>query len=199
MSQTRKRDPMAVSPPAQFKYAHLTRPDDKFGDPTYKVTATVQPDAAGYDAFLSALTQAQQQAEAAARAAGFQKMNPPPFSVGADGALTFEAKQLAEIRTGDKVIDKRPKITDQDGNEIDQATPVYAGSVGRVAMLLHPYQVAKGSGLTLRLYQVRVLELVTGSFDPFAEDSDAFGGTPPPPAGGPSASPADYGAAGPQF
>lgn len=93
------------------------------------------------------------------------------------GAVLFTFKQKAQITLKDKTVKNiKVDVVDAKNKPLPKDTPVYGGSIVRVAFEALPfYAPASGAGLTLRLNAVKVLTLVSsGSRDHGFDEEEGY-------------------------
>jgi len=159
---------IVYTPVVELGYCWLHKPDDKFGDPTYKAEFFLSPEQA--KKFAEML-------ENDPRAVlDKKKLKLKGNSV--DGKVKFRAKQAASISFKDKntgevqTSEMKPKILMlKDGETIDyEGGYPKAGSTGEFELEVVPYS-GFGGGLGLRLRGVRLHDVVEGA----SGESQAWG------------------------
>lgn len=170
-----------TTPKGVLSFPHLTKPDTKFkaeGEYHTKVRLTGADAAAmiaKVDGFheqaVAAIIEEKSAADPknAAKIAKTMKRADKPYKEELDGdgngtgAYLFTFKQKASIKLKDgTVIEKKVDLFDAGNKPFPANTPIYGGTVARVAYEALPFHTpAVGAGLTMRLNAVQVIELRT--------------------------------------
>lgn len=151
---------IVYTPVVELGYCWLFKPDDKFGDPSYKAEFFLTPEQAKKFADLL---------ENDPRATVDKKKLKLKGNA-VDGKIKFRAKQAATITFKDKATNEvqtvslKPKIlTIQDGATVDyEGGYPKAGSTGEFELEVVPY-TGFGGGLGLRLRGVRLATVIEGA------------------------------------
>ncbi len=182
-----KRKPV-TTPKGRAEYPRLDKPDTKFvTEGVYKIDLCIPAaDAAG---LKNNIDEVHAEAIALANAElkekgkkGPAKENGLPYEERADGTIVFKFKTNAsgkDPKTGE-TFEIRPALFDRAGTPLPAGTRVGGGSLCRVSFIPLPYVKPLGSGVTLRLSAVQVIEMQhhsapAASFGFSSEDEEAAG------------------------
>lgn len=167
-----------VSPKGIAIYPWLTKCDTKFNPlGEYKVSLSV--DAEEATLLMGKIDGVIEEAKKLIPEGKKQKEADAPYfmELNDDGAETgrvvFKFKMKAKIVTKDgRNIEMTPKLFDASGALLNDCPDVWGGSMIRVSADLIPFYVAAvGSGVSLRMKAVQVIELKTGG----GADASSFG------------------------
>jgi hypothetical protein len=162
---TKSKNPRFTSPAGIAQYPYLNKPDTKFNpDGEYKVSIEI-PGAAAQDIvtfldeqFAAALALAKKDPKNAGKKI---KEGTPPHSINEDtGTVTVKFKLKAKVtpKNGEG-WEQRPAIFDTKGKPMVDSK-IGGGSKIKVAYEVSPYYTAiAGSGVTLRMKAVQVIDL----------------------------------------
>lgn len=164
-----------TTPKGKFIYPHLTKPDTKFNvDGEYHLVLSLpREDAKDLVAKLKA--EAKKSNEKAGEKANKKvKANNNPFSLNDDSQeveFKFKLKAKAKSRKTGNEWEQAPAIFDAKGKPMPKGKSIWGGTVGRVNAEVIPYYTPSlGSGITLRLKAVQIIDLVEGSGGSKADD-----------------------------
>ena len=171
-----------VTPFGTAMWPYLNQPDDKFGDPVYKVDLILENDDRT-GAFLERLHAMWDDAEAEARRESGSKnpqMNPKPFFPEKDEEGAETGRWVLRLKAGATFKDKRTGTVRERRLDIvdSRKRPVHeqVGGGSVLACLVAPwaYYLAGKGGLKLTLKAVQVKQLSQGGVDAFDEIEDGF-------------------------
>lgn len=174
----RRKYEKKITPAGIAVYPHLTRADYEYNkDGDFHTGLALDPADPGVAEFIADVNRANEEAfeelKAEKPAATAKKMKLyEPFKPQEDeegnetGKLICKFKMRAhvEAKNGDS-WDQKPALWDSAGNEVNaQSTRIWGGSTLRIKCELVPFFVAssKEAGVTLRLKEVQIIELVEG-------------------------------------
>ena len=180
MADNRIEYPKKVSPKGIAVYPHLNKPDDKFGDPTYKVTLRVpEEDAQAFISDVQALidnikagkSDLLRPEDAKRLVQGLKqkklKAADPAFVMETDGDSNETGNVLLKFKASGQFKDKEGNVKQRTIRFIDaakqpiaKAPDVWGGSTLRVRAQLMPWVNAKFEyGVKLGIDLVQIIEL----------------------------------------
>ena len=188
MADKRERLPRFITPLATAVYPHLTRPDTKFdADGVYKCDVKMSREEA--EPLIQQLEEIRDKFwdETLDPKARRQFSKEPVYIDDLDddgnetGLVIFRTKMKAKVTSkAGKVYESSPRLFDSANQRIEPES-VYGGSRVRVAGEVKPYKMdsTKKVGVSLRLKDVQIVELVEGSGGASPFDSVEGGYTKP--------------------
>ena len=170
-----------TSPAGVAQYAYLKTPDTKWNDEgVYTITLRLSKDGEGTKLKNNLETLLQMQVKEVTATNGKKpKILPLPIkeTVTDDGVesydFKFKMKPSFKSKTGER-IEQRPKVFDSALAPMQES--VGRGSTIKVNFMPAAYSTSLGTGVTLRLYAVQVLDLVPvgGGVDAFSVEEGGF-------------------------
>jgi hypothetical protein len=160
-----------VTPKGVAAFPWLTKPDTKFNEEgVYKTGLAFDPEDPAFVKFKKKIEAIHKEAVAAVKESGKKKVTVvSPFRPEEDeegeptGRIIINAKSKAKQKYRDGTIqDVTLNIVDAKRNEVPSSTPVYGGSVLRLAVRPAPYFMQGKCGITLYISGVQVIELQSG-------------------------------------
>ena len=116
--------------------------------------------------------------EETAKKNGKNKISPyKPYKVLKDKSVEFTFKLKAKVKPQSGAdFEQRPKIFDAKGQPITKHLSVYSGTTMKVAFQVIPYHTNMlGTGVSLRLKAVQIIELVEGKYWSGEQAEEQFG------------------------
>lgn len=168
--QKKQKNPRFTTPVGTAIYPWITKADTKFNpEGDYRCKLRIPSEEA--QKLMKEVTEATDKAvnEATLEKKKKVKVAPVPFTEVIDdngqetGEIDFNFKRKASFLNKEgKKVDIRIPIFDSAGNQVNDIN-LFGGSKIKISFEMIPYSTAIGTGVSLRMLAVQVLELVDGS------------------------------------